>query len=458
MAVTLLEARTALAARLVDPGLVRWVADELDLYLREALRVWAALTASVRDTDSFTATLAEPFADLPTVLPALRAHTLTLWDLIRPIQYQLLEPPTNADGLWTGSARHFADTADALAVIASALVRRRDQFLGDTGAVLTRTVTAVPVPPADGRLALGDDLLAIRRAAWRPDPTQILRPLLRDDEWSGTHYRPAWPTPGTPLAYSTAVTPPFTVQILPPPADPGTLDLLAVRRGLPATPLVLAPGPPDRRNPIRLGVPNDWAWVVQYGALADLLAGDGLMHDPARAAYCEARWQQGVTAARSAPVVLAARINDRPVRLASVTDADRFSPLWQNVPGVPHTLLTAGQTLVGLWPPPGAVLSPWTVTLDVVRNVAVPVNDGDTLTVTDDVVDVILDYAQHAATFKEGAGQLDAAQPLFDRFLRAAGVDAGQQQAEHPTRRPLLSQTTQDERAAPRELSPQEVG
>src|SRR5262245_8812169 len=119
---TLVQARAALASRLNDPGMVQWVSNELDGYLREALRTWNAWTLTFRDQGSFVTTLAEPFYDLPTQLPLLRAYTVTNWDLVTDLQYALIEPAAPG-GTWTGTEQF---SLDQLSV---AIQRRRDQFL-----------------------------------------------------------------------------------------------------------------------------------------------------------------------------------------------------------------------------------------------------------------------------------------------------------------------------------------
>ncbi len=222
----------------------------------------------------------------------------------------------------------------------------------------------------------------------------------------------------------------------------GTLDLVSVSKGSAVNPVVSAP----------LGVPDDWAWVIKFGALADLLQGDGLALDAERAAYCTKRWEQGIQQATSASVVLDGRINDQPVVIASLADADVYSPLWQLLGGSPTMLIIAGQTLLASTPPAGGG-GPYTVTLDVVRNAPVPSADGDILEVGQDIYDAILDYTQHLALFKEGAGQLQTAIALLNRAMTVAGIDLDLQQASQPDRRPLMGQTLQDSTAAtPRAL------
>ncbi len=432
---SLTDAQTALAARLNDPGMVRWVAAELTVYLQEALRTWNAWTSHFRDQATVSTVINEPFYDLPTEIPTLRQQTVTNWDLVTAMQYALLEPASPS--AWTGTDQF------TLEQLSTAIQRRRDQFLRETGAVLTRLLISYGGPPATGPLQLPEDILIIRRAAWRPTATMFLRVLIRTDEWAGTHYAPSWPSQTTPpRAYSVSVSPPLSMQLIPPTGNPGTLDLVSINQGAAISPSVQ----------ISLGVPNDWAWVIKWGALADVLQGDGLALDPQRASYCEQRWQQGIDMAKSASVVLNAWINEIPVRIGSLSDADSYSPVWQLVPGTPRSVLLAGQTMLAVFPPPGAAGGPWTVTVDVVRNAPVPTIGADILQIGQDVYDSILDYAQHLALFKEGPGQLTLSVALLERAARAAGVDLKIQQASQPSRAPMLSQTLQDEQALAREL------
>lgn len=424
---SLAQAQTALAERLYDPTSVQWLAVENAGYITEALRVWAAWTSLWRDRATVTLVNGQTFYDLPTEIPALRGQTVTNWNLVTDLQYALLEPAAPG-GMWTGT-----DQFD-LAELNAAIQRRRDMFLRESGAVITQQQQIVAVPDASGQIAFDEAILILRRLAWIPDATQVAAPLIRDDTWSGTHYAPGWPSDTTgPYAFATSDTPPLTVQLIPPAVAAGTLDIVSINTGAPCDPAVALP----------LGIPNDWAWVVKYGALMDLLQGDGLALDPGRSAYCQARWEQGVASAQAASVVIAARLNGAPILLDALTDADRYAPLWQAVTGPVQTLLTSGQTLAACWPPPGGGVQ--TLTLDVVRNAPVPSLPGDILQVTADVYDAILDYAQHLALFKLGPGQLDASLALLARASGAAGVELRIQQASQPSRRPLLAQTVQEE-------------
>lgn len=419
--------------RLDDANGVHWTTTELQRYMQEGLRTLSAYTQRYRDRGTFSTSASQPFYDLPTLLPSLRAYTVTSQDLVYDIEYALMEPPGLA---WTGTEQF------NLSLILEALNSRLQQFLLETGAVQTRT-TVSETPDADGRIALDPTVMTIRRAAWTANSRTI--PLTREDEWGFAHYartypqNPAQPVATWPTGYSVGVTPPLSVQLAPAPVSPGSLDLVAVQTG--ATLDLTA---------VPLGIPDDWSWVVKFGALAELLSRDGVAFDPTRAAYCEARWQQGITLAKAASVVLNGVIAGNLVTLRSLADLDAYRRNWQTTPGTPTNLALAGQNLIALSVTPDNV---YTVTLDLVVNV--PLFTLGTLTdcvaVDAPLRDAYLDYCQHLALFKEGPQQVQTAMALFERFQRLCGVTTMVDSASVPNRGPLLQQTSQDVRIKDRE-------
>jgi hypothetical protein len=433
---TLTQAIAALASRLNDPANVHWTSDELHSWLIEALRTWQAWTSHWRDRGTLTLADPDTFYDLTTDLSGnLLAQTVTNGDLVYDLQLALMEP-TAPFGTWTGTDQF------TLQQLSDAIQRRRDQFLRETGYYQTHAEIVVTMP-ANGRYQLSEDVLIVRRAAYlQTGVGNFNRPLLRTDDWAAASYLPGWRSSAdVPRAYSTSDTPPLYFQFIPPGSD-GTLDLVSINKGPAVDPLVDA----------SLGIPDNWAWVVKYGALADLLGGDGLALDPQRAAYCEQRWQQGMDLCVRNPVILNAYNSSNAVmQLASLNEADKYSPTWQLTPGTPRKLLTAGQNLVASWPPPFNSSPGYPVTLDVVCNAPVPAVAGDILQIGQDVYDSILDLAQHIALFKQGPGELELSMALLERAARAAGIELQVQQASQPSRKPLLQQQAQDADAVPRE-------
>jgi len=235
--------------------------------------------------------------------------------------------------------------------------------------------------------------------------------------------------------------------LIPPPLDTGTLDLLTVDKG-PAV---------DPSSPTAvLGVPDDWAWVVTYGALSCLLGRDGLAFDPMRAAYCDQRWTQGIALCAAASVVLTARVENQTRLITSFNDLDRYSRSWQTQRAQPRMPALMGHNMLGLSPVPNTPsASPsYAITLDVVRNAPIPRALNQVVQIAPAYIDSVLDYAQHLALFKEGGAQLGAAMPLLESMFSEAGVSSQIDQGNVSDRAAMLGQTSQESAINPRGLPP----
>lgn len=443
---TLTATLAILASRLQDTGMVHWTQTELTRYLTEAQRTWNALTGVYQAQGSFATQVGIPFYDLPSLIPTLRAYTITDTYMVGDLEYALMEAPTPT--AWTGTAQFtFAD-------LVTALQQRRDQFLLESGMVVSRVVQLLAGPPASGRFTLNRSILTLRRLAYI-DALGAVFPLQRDDAWGAQSFDRLWPSvsgvPLTtfPIAYGMGVTPPNQVQIYPPLSAAGTLDMLAVTRAA----VMGGLGPClDPATGILLGVPDDWTWVVKFGALATLLNQQGVTYDPQRAAYCEGRFRHGVLLATKASTVLHAKINGVLAPLTSVSEADQYNRLWQRFLGPPTSVYLAGQALVALSPVPPDTT--YTVTLDLVRNAPVALVGTDCVAIDDGHLEALLAYAQHLALFKEGPTQLQQGMDLLDQFFRAAGIDASLSLTMSPNKAAILNQTRSDERQLPRVLTP----
>src|SRR5579864_3680062 len=90
-------------------------------------------------------TSGQPFYDLPTQLPALRSYNVFDQEMIAELQLALIEPVNVTS--WTGTEMFtFND-------VLLALQRRRNQFLVETGCVVTHIT--IPAPPTPiGRIDL----------------------------------------------------------------------------------------------------------------------------------------------------------------------------------------------------------------------------------------------------------------------------------------------------------------
>lgn len=421
--------RSELAARLGDTGKVFWTDAELGIYIVESLRTWGALTGYWRERGTFDTTAGTTWYDLPTMLPTIMGYSVTDSDVVKSIQFHLMEPATGTS--WTGSEMW------TLADVTAAVQRRRDQFLAETGRVVSHETQAVSPPPV-GRVVIPDTTIDIRRAAWRT-PEGAYNSLWRSDEWEIDAFSPtAQQTPGPPAVYSVTLVPPVALQLSPPPADSGTLDMLVVQSGATLDP---AAG-------VELGIPDDFAWIIKWGALADLLSGSVLGRDVARAQYCEQRWQQGIQLATLMPCVLQTLINDVQVNILSVSAMDADAPNWQNVtPAQPTLAVMGGPNLLGMSSPPDDVYG---VTVDVVRNAPIPTADADKVQIGREELDVVLDYGFHLASFKEAGAEFDGSVQNLTRMIRMAAIKNSKLRAQSSFFDALGSLAIRDTQRRPR--------
>lgn len=419
--------KTALSLRLHDPSKLYWVDAELGIYLKEALRMWSASTAFWRDKGTITLSADTPFYDLATIPlrnaddnAALLSYTVTDQDIVTQIQYHLLEPATGSS--WTGSEQF------TLADLTRALNRRRNQFIADTGCVVTRT-TGIATNPNSNHVFLDDDVVAVRRLAFVSAPGTVY-PLMPTDILSQRNYDSSQLfTPGVPYSYSSASARP-TELVLTPFPEPGTLDLVAIQSGADLNP---ATG-------VALGIPDDFAPFVKWGVMADLLSKDGPARDAVRAGYCERRYQLGVLLARHSPVVINAEINGVPLDTDSLTNMDAYDRTWQHATGTPNSIASI-RTLVALSPCPDAVYS---ALFDVVAKAPIPATDGDFVQIGREQIGAILDYAEHLAAFKMAGEEFKATFKGADNFFTAAVAYNERLAAQNPNILTLMLQSSAD--------------
>ena len=400
--------KQALATRLGDPSNTYWSYAELGVHAAEAIRTWQSFTRYWRNTFTFDtaapASPLNPFYDLTQQANTLVPYTQTDVSLLSSMCYALIEAQMSG-ATWNGT--DMFTTAD----LVGALQRRRDQFLVETGMVLTRQLVAGPAPPIS-RLPLPQAVIDVRRGAWIDAISGNVSLVWKNDEWRAQALRYDWATStGIPTGMSVAVTPPVSAQLMPPPAAPGTLELLSVNSGAPLNP---ATG-------VLLGIPDDFAWVVRWGALADLLGQDGQSRDPARAAYCEQRWQEGILAAKAYTNIETSYVNGVQYPVSSLFDFDTMFPGWENAAAsVPTSVLVAGWNLVAVVPIPST--TPESVQVDIVQNAPIPASDAAFLQLGQEELDALLDYAQHLATFKQGGAEFKATMRAYANFKRLALV------------------------------------
>ena len=413
---TFAQLKTQFLARLDDYLGVYWINsgtyNEVGDYLIEALRTWQAYAGYWRDRGHLNGIAAtQVFWDLPSTLldatetTKILSYNVKDQDLVAMIQYHLIEPVTGNS--WTGSDQF------NLADLTNALQNRRNQLLEDTGIVVTNSTINLTVSPPSGRVPLPDSVIDVRRVAWRAvAPSTDVIPLWPADEWAFSAFHPDWNLNAeTPSMHSVIGPPPLTLQLSPVPIASGNLELITVNAGANL----------DPTTGVLLGVPDNFSWAVKWGALADLLSRRGQAFDPARAQYCQQRWQQAEDLIRVSPCVITGAINEIMTFVQPIGDLDAFNPMWEVTNGFPSQIGTAGFNMIALSPPPDST-QPYSFTLDVVRNAVIPSADGDEIQLGREEIDVILDYAVHLAAFKMGGQEFLSTVPLYQQMVDHATV------------------------------------
>ncbi len=397
--ISLTQALSDLGRRLYDPSSVFWTDAEKTIYLKESVRTFAALTNFYRDTFPFTTVLNQHWYDLATISGTIRPFTVTDVDLYTVIEDHFLEPPTGAT--WTGSAQFTIND------LLQAVQRRRDQLLYDTGCTLVRSTQATNGTVTN---ALDERDIDVRRVAWLPGSVYTNSPLWRDDVWAQQSYDRNDSTPGQPSIYKQSTQPPLSFVTDIPPAVAGNYEVLTVRSGA-----ALSAG-----SPTTLVIPDDWAWVVKFGAMADLLSRESLSKDISRAQYCQSRYDQGVAMMRSSPALLYALIGSNVLDIDAVQYGDDYRPGWQaESASTPDMAYVVGINLLALAPKPTAGL---TVTATVLYNAPFPASGGAFFQFGREDYDPILDYAQHLAAFKQGGAEFAATLPLLKNFVMHCAI------------------------------------
>jgi hypothetical protein len=443
--VTSLQAQQALALRLNDTAMVHWVKPELQVYLWEALREWNSLTGVWEQDWGATYTAGSlPWQSTANLLNALvganptspRTQTLNDSYVYTVAQYHLLEEP-NGNAAWTGTSQF------SLSDFTQALQRRRDAILQATACNVGPFSTTFGLPAGSNRVQLPDttsqSILDVRRIRYVPatglgDPST----LWREDGLAFEYFNNAYEqTVGTPLGWDVLAGPPLYISFDASASVPNTLDMLVMLSGGLISPPTASP----------LLIPDDWYWVLKFGMMADLLRKESEATDLERAAYCEQRYQDGLKLMREMPWILQAQINGVPCDTPPVEEADWFDYEWQSNPSAQIQVVRGGIDLFAVSP---TVTANTSVLLKLVGNAPIPADDTAFLQVSRDVLNVILDEAEHLAQFKHGGAEFRDSMALRVNFLRAAVETNSRLEDSGIFAEALRPQVSRQEQAEPR--------
>lgn len=388
---------TALSIRLSDPNKVFWLEAEMQAYLKEALRTWQAFSQYTSDNAGFNTVANTPYYDLFSQITKL-APTITDRNLIEDIERHLQEPISST--VWTGTEQF------TLAGVTQAIQKRRDRFLIETG--LVSAFSEVAASTAD--LILDDNIINVRRALWKT-AGGIYNILWPADTFMLTSGSQAWTIPDVPADFTTYYSSSLDLLLAPPPSVAGFVHMITVNSGPDLNPAA---------SETVLGIPDDLCWVVKFGALADLFGQDGPGQDVGRAQYCETRWKDGIKLARISNYVQLGYQVGTPSFINSLEEQDTSEPDWvNNTPGAPVSLSISGN-VAAINPTPDAA---YALSFQIVPKAVMPTAGGDFVQVGQEIIDVILDYAQHLANVKESANDIQETMGMYQNMVKLAAVE-----------------------------------
>lgn len=394
---TALQANQEVSLRLGDTGQVFWTKAEIYAYLNEALRVWNALTAYWATPYELTFTQAAGqnwYAANGSGSP--RQPILTDADVYTLIEYHLLEPATGST--WTGTNQF------AIADLSLACSRRRNEILQATACNMAES--SLSITPNTSSVQLSDTMLDVRRCRWVP-AANLGSPvtLQRGDSRSFQYFTPRYAqTNNNPLRWDVIGQPPQTVTLDTMVNVPSVLQVLGMQGGADFNPPSNAP----------LLMPDDWMWVLKFGAMADILSKEQEGKDLARAKYCRQRYEEGLKLMAHMPWLLQGFIDGVPVDTQALAGADRTNYEWQSRSTAYPEIVVGGIDLYAVSPVPTDTLS---LLLMVVGNAPIPAGDGAEIQVPRDVLDAILDEAQHLALLKCGGKEFSDSMALHKSFI-----------------------------------------
>lgn len=390
-------ARQQLALRLADTGNVYWADAENGLYIQKALRMFNAFTYTWKI--DFTYSPATLWNSLATLAGSPRLRTLTDTDAYVNMEYMLLEPATG--GTWTGTTQFNIDD------LSQALQHRRDEMLQVSNCNQS-LMTAIALTPNTRRTTLPDTVIDVARVRYIP-VTGSATTLYRDDTVALEFYQaPVYQqTPATPQTFSLSSEPPLSWDVNVPPAQPGTYEAVVLESGAAFVPPAAT----------LLNVPDDFAWALEWGALADLLGRESEATDRERAAYCLRRYQDGLNLLLKTPWVILGNVTGIATSVDSIAAIDRYMPEWDSNPtGFGPVVVVGGIDFLAA--PTGTSTG-----VTVLGNAPVPVLDADFVQVSRSNWGTVLDLAQSLACFKMGGAEFKEGLELESRAIQACAAE-----------------------------------
>jgi hypothetical protein len=444
-----------------------WTTTELETYIVRSLQMFNSLCWQWRVDFQYNDRV-NLWNSLGNLAGSPRQRTILDTDVYAELEFMLLEPSTN-NGVWTGTNQF------SIQVLSQALQRRRDEMI-QVGNLNQTLMSGIPVTPNVIRTYLPNstslpDVIDIERIRYLPaiaSPTgsaaagtqtvnvsytsgivkgqtvlgtgistgsvvigigsgtvtvsiptsgivsgpltfTVPNTLYRDDTVAQEWYEsPLYQqNPGTPTTFSLSSEPPLSFDVDIPPAQPGTYEAIVLQSGMPFNPPAST----------LIGIPNDFTWVLEFGALADLLGQESESTDRERSAYCLKRYQDGLQLMLKTPWIELGKVNGQAVSLDSIVALDRYEPEWDSNPtGFGPVIVVGGMDFIGA--PVGQGIG-----CTLLGNSPILDPTGTYVQVSRSDWEIVIILAQVRACFKMGGQDFTAALELEKTAIQACAAE-----------------------------------
>ena len=443
-----------LAAPLTDPPTSLWSATEGKNYIFRALQIFNVLTNTWR-TD-FTFNSPNLWNSLGSLAGSPRLRTATDIESYKMLEWYLLEPPSG--GAWTGTNQFsISDLSNALQSRRNEVLQisacndvllqnlpltpnTRRTFLPDTtlDCIRVRYLALDTSPAATGvsgansitvssstNIAAGQLVSGTGIALWAtvtsvsgttvtlslPNTAAVSgvinfytpNDLYRDDtvalEW---YESPLYQLPsGTPQTFQLSSEPPLSFDVDITPNQPGVYEALVSQSGTPFAPPAAT----------LLGIPDDFAYLLEYAALSDLLGRESEAKDTQRSAYFAKRYLDGLQVMQKTPWIMLGSVNGVACSVDSLSDLDQYDVGWDSTPSDfgPVIVIAGVDTFAS---PVGSSIG-----ITCLGNAPLLDSSGTYLQISRDQWDQVLNEAQFLASVKLGGAEFMAATELDKQFI-----------------------------------------
>lgn len=208
--------------------------------------------------------------------------SITDQQILSEIQQAMAEPVVDGGVTWTS-------TMWSATEVLNYLNQRQDRFLKES--LILISWTTLSVNAAQQAVSMPVDWISTERISWQGTGGSTFVRLPKSDSWEADNAIPTWRTVTATrpqLAFDSALQT-LILLLAPAPTGAGTLSFYYCSIGDPLTGLGNV-----------FTVPDEFVPYIKWGVLADMLNKPGTrVGDADRAQYCEMRFEEGVTLAKS---------------------------------------------------------------------------------------------------------------------------------------------------------------